>query len=73
MNFKLVEFLVLSAVIFSTVFMATATSTALHTNMVVLKNCGDPVDGGHPTAIFVGDPVDGGHPSGNRTLNGTIG
>ncbi|HVP26319.1 MAG TPA: hypothetical protein VMT26_01470 [Candidatus Bathyarchaeia archaeon] len=71
MNFKLVGFLVLAAVIFSAIFVATITSMELCVDRTALKNVGDPVDGGHPTTIFVGDPVDGGHPKDNRTTNGT--
>jgi hypothetical protein len=71
MNFKLVGFLVLSAVIFSAVFVATITSMELCVDRASLKNVGDSVDGGHPTTMLVGDPVDGGHPLSNKTNNET--
>lgn len=72
MNFKLVKFVLVSALILSAAFATVLTSAVLHANETpMIKNSGGPVDGGHPTFSYVGDPVDGGHPNCNQTGNQT--
>jgi len=63
MNFKIVKFLLLSALFCSAVL---APMMILFGSYVA--SCGgDPVDGGHPCG---GDPVDGGHPCGGDPVDG---
>jgi cation transporter-like permease len=71
MNSRLAYSLLLCALILLTVFATTFTLVAFRADETTVKNCGDPVDGGHPTFTCLGDPVDGGHPNGNRTGNQT--
>ena len=69
MNSRLDHSLLFCALILLIVFATAFTSVAFRADDTRVKNCGDPVDGGHPTFICLGDPVDGGHPNGNRTGN----
>lgn len=59
---KIVNLLLLSALVCSAISALTMTSNNMHENKVTIEPCGaEPIDGGHPTLILIqGDPVVGG-------------
>jgi hypothetical protein len=64
MNFKIVTFLLIAAIVFCAILPSTIHFINAQGSGAVVKNCGgDPVSGGHPNAIYCGDPVGGGHPT----------
>jgi hypothetical protein len=58
MSFKIIKFLLLSALFCSIVIAATLTSTNLYQiSATTIKSSSHPNDNGHPSVMLIGDPV----------------